>query len=110
VIALDVSQEMLARARELNAQVQNVEWIHGDGRTLAPIGDGAVDGCFSHVVFQHLPDPEMTLGYVREMGRVLRPGGWAAFRGVDRSRDPPAVAARPSPGAVAGRGHDAPRR
>jgi len=79
VIALDVSQEMLARARELNAQVQNVEWIHGDGRTLTPIGDGAVDGCFSHVVFQHLPNPEMTLGYVREMGRVLRPGGWAAF-------------------------------
>jgi SAM-dependent methyltransferase len=32
------------------------------------------------VVFQHIPDPEVTLGYVREMGRVLRPGGWAAFQ------------------------------
>jgi SAM-dependent methyltransferase len=31
------------------------------------------------VVFQHLPDPELTLAYVREMARVLRPGGWAAF-------------------------------
>jgi SAM-dependent methyltransferase len=33
----------------------------------------------SHVVFQHIPDPEITLGYVREIGRVLRSGGWAAF-------------------------------
>ena len=39
--------------------------------------------CFSHVVFQHIPDPQVTLGYVREMGRVLRPGGWAAFQVSD---------------------------
>ena len=40
----------------------------------------SVDGCFSHVVFQHIPDPPITLNYVREMGRVLRPGGWALFQ------------------------------
>jgi len=34
----------------------------------------------SHVVFQHIPDPAVTLAYVAEMGRVLRPGGWAAFQ------------------------------
>jgi SAM-dependent methyltransferase len=79
VIALDVSQEMLARARELNPQLENVTWLHGDGESLAGIGDASADGCFSHVVFQHLPAPELTLGYVREMGRVLRPGGWTAF-------------------------------
>ncbi len=79
VIAVDVSSEMLIRAREHNSELENVEWIHGDGTTLRPLLDESVDGCFSHVVFQHLPDPEMTLGYVREMGRILRPGGWAAF-------------------------------
>jgi SAM-dependent methyltransferase len=79
VIGVDVSGEMLARARDLNAHLPNVEWLHGDGTSLAPVADASVDGCFSHVVFQHLPDPEMTFGYVREMGRVLRPGGWAAF-------------------------------
>jgi len=42
--------------------------------------DASVDGCFSHVVFQHIPDPAITLNYVREMGRVLRPGGWAVFQ------------------------------
>jgi SAM-dependent methyltransferase len=80
VIGIDVSSEMLARARTLNAHLSDVEWLHGDGSTLHPVADASVDGCFSHVVFQHLPDPATTLGYVREMGRVLRPGGWAAFQ------------------------------
>ena len=79
VIAVDVSEEMLARARELNPGLENVRWLHGDGESLAGVDSASVDGCFSHVVFQHLPEPELTLGYVREMGRVLRPGGWAAF-------------------------------
>jgi SAM-dependent methyltransferase len=80
VTAIDVSRVMLDRARELNPALQNVEWRLGDGATLAGVGDGEVDGCFSFVTFQHIPDPEVTLGYIREMGRVLRPGGWAAFQ------------------------------
>jgi SAM-dependent methyltransferase len=80
VRALDVSAEMLARARELNAELDNVQWVQGDGTSLAGIDDSSADACFSHVVFQHIPDPRVTLGYVREMGRVLRPGGWSGFQ------------------------------
>jgi SAM-dependent methyltransferase len=80
VIALDVSEEMLVRARELNAQVPNVEWVLGNGVSLEGVRDASVDVVVSHVVFQHIPDPRITLGYIREMGRVLRPGGWAAFQ------------------------------
>jgi SAM-dependent methyltransferase len=107
VIGIDVSSEMLAQASEYNAHLTNVEWVQGDGRTLAPLGDACVDGCFSHVVFQHIPDPEITLGYVREMGRVLRPGGWAAFivstdPGIHRLS--PAARVRTGLRALAGRG------
>jgi ubiquinone/menaquinone biosynthesis C-methylase UbiE len=80
VRAIDVSGEMLARARRHNAHLDNVEWLQGDGTSLAPIEDARADAVVSHVVFQHIPEPQVTLGYVREMARVLRPGGWAAFQ------------------------------
>jgi SAM-dependent methyltransferase len=93
VRAVDVSERMLELAREHNPQLANVEWILGDGAGLAGIADASADGCFSHVVFQHIPDPAITLGYVREMGRVLRPGGWSAFQ----VSDAPEVHRAPSP-------------
>ena len=80
VHAIDVSAAMLEQARELNAHLTNVTWHHGDGTTLHPIEDASIDAVVSHVVFQHIPDPQITLGYVREMGRVLAPGGWAVFQ------------------------------
>lgn len=80
VHAIDVSQEMLERAREYNAALEDVTWVQGDGSSLAGIPDGIADGVVSHVVFQHIPDPRITLAYVEEMGRVLKQGGWAAFQ------------------------------
>ena len=83
VRAIDVSPRMLEHARSHNAHLPNVTWIEGDGVSLAGIETASADACVSHVVFQHIPDPEITLGYVREIGRVLRPGGWAAFQVSD---------------------------
>ncbi|HEY1593542.1 MAG TPA: class I SAM-dependent methyltransferase [Solirubrobacteraceae bacterium] len=80
VVAVDVSERMLELAREHNGALSNVEWVRGDGSTLDGVWSGSVDACVSHVVFQHIPDPQITLSYVREIGRVLRPGGWAAFQ------------------------------
>jgi len=80
VRAFDVSEEMIARARELNAHLENVEFLLGDGVSLAPAEDRSADVVHSDLVFQHIPDPEITLGYVRDMGRVLRPGGIAMFQ------------------------------
>ncbi|HVS28531.1 MAG TPA: methyltransferase domain-containing protein [Solirubrobacteraceae bacterium] len=80
VYALDVSAEMLDRARSHHPDEDNIEWLLGDGRTLAGVPDASIDAAVSHVVFQHIPDPEVTLGYVRELGRVLAPEGWAALQ------------------------------
>ena len=80
VRALDVSARMIEQAKELNPELDKVTWIVGDGVSLAPIENATADVCFSHVVFQHIPDPQVTLAYVSEMGRVLKPGGWSAFQ------------------------------
>jgi SAM-dependent methyltransferase len=80
VKAIDVSAEMLRRARRENEALANVEWIEGDGVSLAGVGDRTAALVVSHVVFQHIPDPQITLGYVRDIGRVLKPGGVAALQ------------------------------
>src|SRR5919112_1691205 len=38
VVALDVSPEMLALAREHNPGLPNVRWVLGDGRSLTGVG------------------------------------------------------------------------
>ena len=86
VKAIDVSERMLADAQRHHPELSNVEWLLGDGTSLARIETASVDACISSVVFQHIPDPAITLGYVREMGRVLRPGGWSAFQLSNDSR------------------------
>lgn len=80
VKAIDVSERMLEVAREVNPHLTNVEWIHGDGISLAGIADASADVVFEFVVFHHIPDPAITLGYIADIGRVLRPGGWAAIQ------------------------------
>ena len=90
VVALDVSGAMLERARALTPGPPGADWRLGDGTTLAGIADASVDACISFATFQHVPDPRVTLGYIREVGRVLRPGGWAALQ---LSTDPNAHAA-----------------
>jgi len=87
VIGLDVSGEMIARAQQLNVDLGNVTWLQGDGSSLRGVADQSVDLVLSFVVFQHIPDPAITLDYVREMGRVLRAGGRAAFQ-ISNHPDP----------------------
>jgi protein-L-isoaspartate O-methyltransferase len=45
VYALDISAEMIERARRHHAGLGNVEWIVGDGKTLRPLPEASVDGC-----------------------------------------------------------------
>ncbi len=80
VIGVDVSPEMVSRGRLALADLSNVELRVGNGRDLAGVADGIADVVYSFITFQHIPDPEVTCTYVREMGRVLRPGGWAVFQ------------------------------
>lgn len=96
VRALDVSGEMIRRAAELNAGLAGVTWIRCDGATFTDVADASADVVLSHVVLQHVPSAEITYSYVRDMGRILRPGGWAGFQ---VSNDPSVHHARTGPAA-----------
>jgi SAM-dependent methyltransferase len=80
VIALDVSAEMLKRAREALADKDNVGFLQGNGADLSGVADQSVDLVFSYITLQHVPTVKGQLGYVRETARVLRPGGQAALQ------------------------------
>lgn len=83
VTAVDVSTEMVSRARRALADLPNVDLRVGTGTDLQGIADNVADVVYSFIVFQHIPDPAITCRYVRDMGRVLRPGGWALFQVSD---------------------------
>jgi SAM-dependent methyltransferase len=83
VVGIDVSAEMIDKGRQALADLANVELLVGNGRDLSDIGTASADVVYSFIVFQHIPDPAITCNYIREIGRVLRPGGWTIFQVSD---------------------------
>lgn len=80
VLALDLSYEMLRRAREIHSQTSNILWLRVGGADLACLASDSADFLFSYLVLQHLPSEELVFSYIREMLRVLRPGGAFLFQ------------------------------
>lgn len=80
VVGVDVSAEMIATAQQTLADLGNATAVVGTGTDLSGFANTSFDVCYSFIVFQHIPDPAVTCHYVVEIGRVLRPGGWAVFQ------------------------------
>jgi SAM-dependent methyltransferase len=76
VVALDVSPEMLVRARAAVPD-ERVDFHAISGERLDGVADAEADVLVCYLVLQHLPDVERVLALLREFGRVLRPGGEA---------------------------------
>lgn len=68
-VGADVSAGMLERARRKGLDVAQA------GADDLPFDDGSFDLVTTFAVLHHLIDPEVVRGALREMARVVRPGG-----------------------------------
>jgi SAM-dependent methyltransferase len=77
VTGLDLTPELLAQARESApiAGLKDIIWKEGDAEKL-PFEDGSFDVVLSQFGHMFAPRPEVA---IREMLRVLKPGGRIAF-------------------------------
>ena len=76
-LGVDLSDEMLTRARNYAAQqmLENIEFHKGDVSALDFLGDASVDALISSMALHHLPDEAALEQTFREVARVLKPGG-----------------------------------
>jgi ubiquinone/menaquinone biosynthesis C-methylase UbiE len=73
--AIDVSGEMIARAKQRLRECPNVRLLEvGNQDFLGAFGSRSVDLVFSYLVLQHL-EKEDAVRYMRDVVRVLKPGG-----------------------------------
>jgi SAM-dependent methyltransferase len=75
VNALDISDEMQRRAKEYLQDFQNIRWILADGARISGVDDSSADFVFSYLVLQHLPSHLIAAAMLRDILRVLKPGG-----------------------------------
>ncbi|MGE5609328.1 MAG: ArsR/SmtB family transcription factor [Bacillota bacterium] len=75
VIGVDNSLAMLKAARKRLAGAENVELLHGDVAAV-PIEDCTCDAVLLILALTYVPDPA---GALREMARILKPGGRAVI-------------------------------
>jgi ubiquinone/menaquinone biosynthesis C-methylase UbiE len=80
VVGVDSSGAMITEARKrAEGLTLPVEYIVGDAHRL-DFADSTFDGCRAERVFQHVDNPQQVL---REMARVIRPGGWVVVLDPD---------------------------
>jgi SAM-dependent methyltransferase len=82
---VDVSDEMVARAKEALFDVANAEVLPTDG-TLAHFGDATIDLVISFIVFQHIPAKRIVSAYICEAARALKGDGVFRFQVDGRPR------------------------
>jgi SAM-dependent methyltransferase len=80
VHAVDVSGEMIERARPALAAFPNAYLYRNNGMDLSVVPNLPFDFALSYLVFQHIPSYQIIENYVREVHRLLRPGGLFKFQ------------------------------
>lgn len=84
-IGIDISPEMIARARAALSDRPNVELASTRGE-LDGVPDASLDFVYSFIVFQHVPSRAAVSRYLRETARALEGGGVFRFQVDGRRR------------------------
>ena len=80
VHAVDVSGEMVLRAREALKDFPRAFVYQNNGKDLAVVPEKPFDFAFSSIVFQPIPSREIVESYVGEVSRLLLPGALFKFQ------------------------------
>jgi ubiquinone/menaquinone biosynthesis C-methylase UbiE len=80
VYGVDVSGEMVARAKAALADRNNAHLFQNNGCDLSVLPAQEYDFAYSAIVFQHIPSRQVIETYVREVHRLLRPGALFKFQ------------------------------
>jgi len=79
-VGVDVSEEMVRRARELNADCSGLSFVVNVAPHLRRFQSDDFDFVYSSKVLQHLPRKRLAAEYVAEFVRLVKPGGIAVFQ------------------------------
>jgi SAM-dependent methyltransferase len=80
VYGVDVSPEMISRARTRLTDLGNVKVWLNSGTNLRPVKSGTVDLAISYLVFQHIPEASVVEANIQDTFRVLKDGGVFKFQ------------------------------
>ncbi len=82
VIALDESRAMLETMKKKFGHLKGIDYQLGEGENL-PIPTGSVDYAFANMYLHHVENPSKA---IREMVRILKPGGRLVITDLDEHR------------------------
>ncbi len=85
---VDVSEEVIVRAKERLADLPNA-YVHvSDGASLSMLAEESFDFVYSYAVFPRIPSREVIFAYLREIRRVMKTGGLCVlqFTGLQNRR------------------------
>ena len=77
---VDVSSELIQEARESLRDLPNARPQQIRGTSLEDFPDQSFDFVYSFDLFPHIPSQQLVIAFLREIHRVLRPGGLARLQ------------------------------
>jgi ubiquinone/menaquinone biosynthesis C-methylase UbiE len=77
---VDISDTMIARAREVNESVPGCEFVVNSTAGLTMFHDASVDMVYTCLVLQHMPNARVIKSYIAEFLRILRRDGLLVFQ------------------------------